>query len=247
MPSARLRFYSELNYFLPPEHRQTSFVHEFQGRVSIKHMVEALGVPHTEVDLILVNGASVDFSYLVVDGDQISVYPMFETLDITPLVRLRPHPLRQAGFVLDTHLGKLATYLRLLGFDTLYQNDFSDEALARLGADEQRIVLTKDRGVLKRRLVTHGYCVRATEPKEQVREVLERFDLAGRVAPFTRCLRCNGLLASVEKEAVLHRLPHRTQEHYDEFYQCTACGQVYWPGSHYDHMQAFVAGFLKER
>jgi uncharacterized protein with PIN domain len=108
-------------------------------------------------------------------------------------------------------------------------------------------VLTKDRGLLKRSLVTRGYCVRAADPKQQIREVLERFDLAGAVAPFTRCLRCNGLLAPVEKRAIVDRLPHRTREYYDEFYQCAACGQVYWPGSHYDHMQDFVAGFLKEQ
>jgi uncharacterized protein len=243
MPTAHFRFYAELNDFLPPERRQTWFAQAFQGRVSIKHMVEDLGVPHTEVDVIRVNDRSVDFSYGVLDGDRIGVYPLSETPDLTPLIRLRPHPPRQVRFVLDIHLGKLATYLRLLGFDTLYQNDFADETLARLGADESRIVLTRDRGVLKRSLVIHGYCVRAADPKAQVKEVLERFDLAGSLAPFTRCLRCNGLLAPVDKAAILDQLPRRTREFYEDFYQCAGCKQVYWPGSHVEHMQDIVAGF----
>jgi uncharacterized protein with PIN domain len=205
-------------------------------------MIEDLGVPHAEVDVILANGTSVDFLYAVEDGDRISVYPASATPDLAPILRLRPQPLGLARFVLDIHLGKLATYLRLLGFDTLYQNDFADETLARLGADENRIVLTRDRGVLKRNLVSHGYCVRAAEPKAQVKEVLERFDLAGTVAPFTRCLRCNGLLEPVDKESVLDQLPHRTRHYYDSFYRCSACGQVYWPGSHFEHMQEFVDG-----
>src|SRR3989338_9144205 len=116
MSRAHFRFYEELNDFLPPERRKTTFTREFRNRASVKDMIEALGVPHTEVDLILVNGASVDFSYLVQDGDRISVYPMFESFDIRPLVHLRPRPLREPKFVLDTHLGKLAVYLRLLGF-----------------------------------------------------------------------------------------------------------------------------------
>lgn len=246
MPSAYFRFYAELNDFLPRARQQTTFAHAFQGRVAVKDMIEALGVPHPEVDLIIVNGVSVDFAYLVQAADQISVYPVFETFDIAPLQHLRPQPLRQPRFVLDTHLGTLARYLRLLGFDTLYRNDYPDAELARISAEEQRIVLTKDRGVLKRGQVTHGYCVRAAQPRQQVREVLAHLHLADAVKPFSRCLRCNGTLQPVDRAAIADRLPAEAGTDYTEFYLCQTCRQLYWPGSHYAAMTQLVASFLAE-
>lgn len=246
MAQATFRFYAELNDFLPPYRRQVPFVHRFNGRVSIKDMIESLGVPHTEVDLILVNGVSVDFHYLVRDGDRISVYPVFESFDITPLLRVRPRPLRQPRFVLDVHLGRLAAYLRLLGFDTLYTPDCDDATLAALSREERRTLLTRDRGLLKRRQVTHGYCVRTTNPREQVREVLRRFDLYRLIAPFSRCIRCNGLLQPVSKQAIADRLPPHVRDNQQDFRICTACGQVYWRGSHYDRMQALIACWLED-
>ncbi len=247
MKQVWFRFYAELNDFLPADKRQVGFVHSFEGRVSIKHLIEALGVPHPEVDLVLVNGRSVDFSYLVQDGDQISVYPVFESLDITPLVHLRPQPLRETRFVLDTHLGRLAAYLRMLGFDTLYRNDTADEELAQISSQERRILLTRDRGLLKRGVVTHGYCMRETAPRRQLVEVLRRFDLFQTVKPFSRCLRCNDMLQPVSKEAISHRLPPKTQQYYDEFRICQACNQIYWKGSHYQRMQQLIERVLAQR
>ena len=239
MPQATFRFYAELNDFLPPGRRQ-EFTYEFQRRGSVKDLIEALGVPHTEVDLILVNGVSVDFGYAVQDGDRVSVYPMFESLDIEPAVRLRPHPLREPRFVLDVHLGKLTTYLRLLGFDTLYRNDYSDAELARISSEEGRLLLTRDRGLLKRGVVRHGYYVRATEPFAQLVEVLRRFDLFGAIQPFHRCVRCNGAVEPVAKADVLEFLLPKTRLYYDEFYRCVACGRIYWRGSHYERMERLV-------
>ncbi len=132
MNHAEFRFYAELNDFLPPSKRLVPFSYPFEVSGSVKDMIESLGVPHTEVDLILANGESVGFSYLVRDGDRISVYPVFESIDIAPIVRVRPQPLRDPRFVLDTHLGRLASYLRMLGFDTLYQSDYQDEELLRI-------------------------------------------------------------------------------------------------------------------
>jgi uncharacterized protein len=246
MGQATFRFYAELNDLLPLHRRQVPFAHAFDARASIKDMIEALGVPHTEVDLILVNGESVDFAYHVQDGDRISVYPVFESFDITPLLRVRARPLRQPRFVLDVHLGRLASYLRLLGFDTRYSTDCDDVALAALSRDERRTLLTCDRGLLKRRLVTHGYCVRSSDPREQVREVLRRFDLYRLATPFTRCARCNGVLEPVAKESVDHRLPPRISQELDDFRMCSACGQVYWRGSHYDRLQALIARWLQD-
>jgi uncharacterized protein len=242
MSLAHFRFYAELNDFLPPDRRQVSFAHSFEARArpSIKDMIEALGVPHTEVELILVDGEPVDFSYTVRDGNRISVYPVFESIDPAPVVRLRPLPLRELRFVLDAHLGKLAGYLRLLGFDTLYRNDYDDAVLAQISSDERRVLLTRDLGLLKRSMVTHGYFVRETDPSRQVTEVLRRFDMHGLIAPFKRCIRCNGELRSVDKSQIAEKLPPRTQEYYDEFHVCDQCGKVYWKGSHYQRLADFI-------
>ncbi len=240
------RFYAELNDFLSAERRYHDFTYEVPGTPAVKDSIEALGVPHTEVDLILVNGRSEDFTYQLQDGDQVSVYPVFESVDITPLIRLRPEPLREVRFVLDTHLGRLAGYLRMLGFDTVYSNDCSDEELAKISSEGKRILLTKDRGLLKRNLVTHGYCVRGTHPREKLVEVLRRFDLLQQVQPFTRCIRCNGLLESVTKEEVLHLLPPKVKAGYDSYRRCRECEQIYWKGTHYERMQQFIQHVLHE-
>jgi hypothetical protein len=233
MAQVQLRFYEELNDFLVPALRKVTFSHTFNRRTSVKDMIESFGVPHTEVDIILINGQSVDFSCIVQDGDRISVYPVFESLDISPLVRLRPAPLRTPAFVLDANLGRLARYLRLLGFDCLYQNDYDDETVAGIADRQQRIVLTRDRALLQRRIITRGYFVREVRPRPQVKEVLARFDLYRLVSPFNRCIRCNGLLQAVDKQTIVDRLEPKTRKYIDTFRTCTACGQIYWQGSHH--------------
>ncbi len=246
MNQASFRFYAELNDFLPLHRKQVTFSHVFLGQPSIKDTIEALGVPHTEVDLILVNGESVDFSYCIKDGDQVSIYPMFESIDIAGILRVRPQPLREVRFVLDTHLGRLASYLRMLGFDTLYRNEFADAELARISSRERRILLTKDRGLLKRNEVTHGAFVRGIHPRAQLIEVLQRFDLVGLINPFQRCIRCNGLMKPVRKEDVFGELPPRIRQEHDVFQRCEGCAQVYWRGSHYQRMQRFISQVLSE-
>jgi uncharacterized protein with PIN domain len=246
MPQVHLRFYAELNDFLEPKKRGREFVHVFKGRRSVKDLIEALGVPHTEVDLILVNGTSVNFSHIVQPDDRISVYPLFEVFDISPVEKLRPRPLREPRFVLDIHLGRLATYLRLLGFDSLYRNDFTDDQLVDRSVSEKRVLLTQDRGLLKRGPVTHGYCVRASDPRQQLQEVVHRFDLRHSAAPFSRCLRCNALLEPVEKQAVAGGLPAYVRDHFAAFHQCPGCGRIYWPGSHYHSMKRIVKTVLVE-
>ncbi|HWQ52466.1 MAG TPA: Mut7-C RNAse domain-containing protein [Bryobacteraceae bacterium] len=240
MPVARFRFYAELNDFLPPERRARTFEHPFLDRASVKDMVEAFGVPHTEVDLILANGEPVDFAYVVRDGDRISVYPMFEALDIGPVTRVRPQPLRDPRFVLDTHLGRLAGYLRMMGFDTLYRNDYGDEELARISREERRILLTRDRGLLKRGAVTHGSYVRETAVRGQLAEVLRRFDLFRAAHPFRLCMRCNTALEPAARDQVLDRLPPRAAELYHDFLVCPGCRRIYWKGGHYERMRRFI-------
>ncbi|EEZ93519.1 Uncharacterized conserved protein [Legionella oakridgensis] len=178
MITIQLRFYEELNDFLPMERRQKRFSHTLKQQTSIKDVIESLGVPHTEIDLILVNGNSVAFNYLIQDQDNISVYPMFESLDIKEPTRLRPKPLRATRFILDVHLGKLAKYLRLLGFDTVYETNLSDEAIVKRCQKEPRIVLTRDIGLLKNKCITHAHWMRQIELNQQVKEVIRRFDLS---------------------------------------------------------------------
>jgi uncharacterized protein len=244
MKRAIFRFYAELNDLLPPERRGVAFEYAFSGAQIVKHLIESAGVPHTEVDLVLVNGASVGFGHVVEDGDQVSVYPVFEAFDIRTVSQVRPEPLRQTRFVLDAHLGRLAAYLRMLGFDTLYRKDFSDEELAHLAAEEHRILLTRDRGLLKRSAVMHGGCVHQAQPRRQLQEVVARFDLAGSVRPFTRCMRCNELLRGISREQAAGRVPPKSFAHSTEFRLCPGCGQSYWNGSHYRRMQTFIAELL---
>lgn len=235
--SARFRFYAELNDFLPPELRHREFEHCFALTGSVKDMIESLGVPHPEVELILINGASVPFSASVSDADIVSTYPHFRSLNVSEISLIAPEPLPEARFVLDIHLGRLASYLRMAGFDTLYRNDYADYELAEISAGEQRILLTADRGLLKRGIVTHGYYVRSRQPREQLLEVFRRYDLLSSVSAFTRCLECNAPLVTTSKNAVLNRLEPRTRELYTEFSICTVCNRVYWKGSHYEHMR----------
>jgi hypothetical protein len=234
------RFYEELNDFLAPERRRRSFSCRCARAATVKHMIEALGVPHTEVELVLVNGESVGFDHLLADGDRVAVYPKFEAFDISPLLRVREQPLRETRFVADAHLGGLARLLRLAGFDTLYDNHFHDREIARLSAEEGRIVLTRDRGLLKRREITHGCYVRALHPQEQLREVFDRLDLGGSTRPFTRCLVCNtALRAATTREAAL-RVPPAVLERYPRFATCDGCGRFYWEGSHWRRLDGMI-------
>ncbi len=234
------RFYAELNDFLPKERKQRSFARRLSGDASVKDLIESQGIPHTEIALVLVDGRPVDFSHLVRGSVRISAYPQFASIEISSLSFLRPPLPREPRFVLDVHLGKLTRYLRLLGFDCLYRNDRTDAELVRIASAEGRILLTRDVGVLMRAAVLHGYWLRQTEARKQVREVLRRFDLSARIAPFTRCLRCGGFLQPVGKTEVEDRLPPRAACAFDRFVRCAGCAKIYWQGSHYDRMARFV-------
>ncbi len=240
MAVAEFRFYEELNDFLAPERRKRAFEHACARRATVKNAIESLGVPHTEVELILANRQSVDFSYIVRDGDHISVYPQFEALDVTPLLRVRGRPLRNTCFIADSHLGALAKYLRILGFDTLYRNDFSDREVVEIAAAERRVILSRDRGLLMHRAVTHGCFVRAVRPLAQIEEVLDRLDLHRAVQPFTRCLLCNQPLEVISREEASRRVPPETAQYYDDFRACRTCNRTYWPGSHYRRLSALL-------
>lgn len=245
MKTITIRFYEELNDFLPPVSKKRSFKHSFQNSPSIKDIIESLRVPHSEIDLIIVNMISVDFSYQPSDSDYISVYPVFESVDISPILHLHEFPLRKTRFIVDVNLGKLTKYLRLLGFDSLYKNDYSDKQITEISINQERIILTRDIGLLKRKQVNRGYWVRSAIPKEQIREIVQRFDLKNRINSFTRCLVCNGIITVVGKTTIIDQLLPNTKKYFTQFYQCTNCKKIYWRGSHYDnmikHIQQWIA------
>jgi uncharacterized protein with PIN domain len=237
---ADLRFYAALRDFLSTDRRSGAVTRTFDVPGSVKDMIEACGIPHTEVDVVVANGTAVDFTYRVQDGDRISVYPPFTEFEIEPARRVGPDPLPELRFVVDGHLGKLARHLRLLGFDTFYDIVWSDPDLVTISTEKDRILLTRDIGLLMHGALTRGYFVRAIGPRQQLIEVAGRFDLASSMLPFSRCTACNGELRPVAKEAIVHRLPPGTREHHDDFQQCPECGRAYWRGAHFDRLQEIV-------
>ena len=236
-----IRFYAELNDFLPAARRQHPFTHSFHGNPSVKDTIEAIGVPHTEVDVILVDDRSVDFTHLLRGGERVAVYPTFERYDVSPLTRLRPKPLRVSRFVVDVHLGALARNLRLLGFDTTWGTDLTDEKIIEISRNEQRIILTRDKGILKNGRVTHGYWVRNTDQERQLEEVIRAIDLGGDIKPYIRCMECNGELQAVKRAEVVRAVPLQVFLVYREFKKCLSCGRVYWKGSHLKRLDKIIA------
>jgi len=233
---AQFRFHAELNDLLPRSRREASISLAFNPGQSLKHLVESLGVPHTEIQNARVNGVPVELSYQVQDGDRVEVFPA--------------GPIRLDGerrFILDNHLGRLAAYLRMLGFDCLYRNDYQDDELAAASSVQGRILLTRDKHLLMRTQGQFGYWVRSKVPRRQLEEVVRRFDLAPAVRPFQRCVRCNGLLQPVSKAEILHRLEPLTCQYYDEFRRCPDCGQIYWKGSHFARMQRLVEQVIADQ
>jgi len=242
MPNhCEFRFYEELNDFLAPGLRKRSFAYAFNGTPAVKDPIEALGVPHTEVDLILVDGKPAAFPHRLRGGERVAVYPVFESFELVGVTRLRPQPLREPRFLLDVHLGRLASYLRLLGFDCLYRNDYRDAELLAISRAEHRILLSRDIGLLKHSELTHGAFVHAQDPRRQLREVLDRFQLHRRIALFSRCGRCNGSLSPLSADAARTLVPPAIARDHGDFQRCDQCGQVYWPGSHLPRLRERLA------
>jgi hypothetical protein len=225
----RFRFHHELNDFLAPPKRNVEFEQLAGVTDTLKHVIESLGVPHTEIGCVEVNGSLLPVSERFSEGDRVEVFP-----HATPIILPNPR------FVVDGHLGRLAAYLRMLGFDTWYERVADDVLLAQVASGEGRLLLTRDVGLLKRREVESGYCVRSDNPHDQLGEITRRFALRSHLAPFTRCMDCNGLLCSVSKEEVDHLLPPHTRETKNEFSRCQSCGKVFWRGSHHARMLGWI-------
>jgi uncharacterized protein len=247
MPVATFRFYDDTNDFLPPRLRNKPIEHPFDWKASIKDMIESLGVPHCEIEAIALNGHSIQFDQIVPENAKIEVYGKFESCPLITKFRLREPLTGTPRFILDTHLGRLASFLRMAGYDTLYRNDYDDSELAEISHIERRILLTRDIGLLKRSLVIYGRFIRETNPKRQIVEVLQRYNLTRDVSLLKRCLKCNGTLESVEKDSILDQITDSTAMYYDDFHRCSVCQQIYWKGSHYDKMVEFMSGVLQDQ
>jgi len=240
--NAVFNFFLSLNDFLSPAHKNLPVIYKFKGNPAIKDAIEALRIPHTEVDLIIVNNRPVDFFYQLNNDDSVEVHPVSAT---TPFKShsLTPKYIFPLAFIVDVNLGKLAKALRMLGFNTSYQNDFSDKAIAVLAAKENRIVLTRDIRLLNQKTIKWGYWIRSQEIEIQLEEVVKRFDLLPEILPFKRCIICNGLIEPVSKESVSGEIPPRTISYFNEFFQCSSCKKVYWKGSHYENMLNWINDF----
>ncbi len=240
MVHARFRFHRELNEFLARPQREQAFVFACAKGSSTKHMIEALGVPHTEVELIVLNGEPAGFDAPIADGDAIDVYPKHAVPhDLRAGARLLRPALSAAGlrFIADAHLGALAQLLRLAGFDTRYDNNFPDDEIEELALAEHRVVLTRDRELLKRRSVVHGCYVRALQADAQWREIAERLDLAPHVRAFRLCLMCNAPLRPAHSHDLDGRVPEGVRERHTRFVTCDVCRRVFWEGSHWKRMR----------
>lgn len=244
--TATFRCFGNLPELLKRRYRHPSIDYRFKAHPGVKDAIEAMGIPHTEVDVILANGRSVDFKYQLQDLAVIDLYPLFCAVPVEAPLHLSPPPPNPATFVLDVHLGKLARRLRLLGFDCLYRNDFSDDTIMQLALDQERIILTRDRGILGHRQVVHGYLVRSGQIDEQVREIFSRYLLLERIQAWLRCTICNGLLETVEKAAIVERLEPKTKLYYTDFHRCRVCDRLYWQGSHFAKLNRWL-GTLRLR
>jgi hypothetical protein len=240
-----VRCYAELNDYLPEARRQRGLSVPFSAAASIERLIAGLGIPAAAVEVALVNGTSSRLDHGLQAGDRVSLYPLFESFDVTPLLRLRDRPLRRVRFVADAHLGRLARYLRLLGFDTLFENDPGDAELARISAHEGRILLSRDKRLLQRRILTHALWIPAIRPREQLAYLVDRLDLRGLFRPFTRCTLCNGRLVEVKEDVPDLPVPPGIRAVFKTFWRCEGCDRIYWQGSHYDRLRAFVEQLAK--
>jgi uncharacterized protein with PIN domain len=247
MPFISIRCYAELNDFLPAHRGFVTFPLSLPPHTLLKDLTDKIGIPSDLIDLVLVNNEPVCLSYQVEENDRVAFYPVFENFDISSVTKVRDHPLRQPKFILDVHLGKLAHHLRMFGFDTLYQNNWTKESCITISRNENRILLSRSKSLVNIESLTRAFLIKGIDPRLQLIEVFERFDLYSAASPFTRCIECNSTLQRVEKKIILSRIPQKVKDWCYEYQWCPSCDRIYWKGSHYQHMNAFVQNTLVEQ
>ena len=246
MTTVSFIFHGYLKQLLKKELRTAStFLHHFERRASIKDVIESLGIPHPVIGSLSVNGQEVGFDYILLNNDTVEVNPLTPPVNPFAPTILRPEPLGEMAFIVDVNAGRLALYLRMLGFDTMYENDLRSERLAEIAHSVNRILLTRDTTLLKRKIIMHGYLLREQKPDRQLIEVVRLYDLSSRTKPLSRCIPCNGLLVPVRKEIIIDRLEPLTKKYYHSFHICEKCRKIYWPGSHQEKINSFIDDILE--
>ena len=245
MPFVSVRCYAELNDLLPLNWRFVTFPLSLPPNTFVQDIAQTIGIPFDRIDLILVNNQPVCLSSCLKENDRVAFYPVFENFDITSLTKVRDHPLREPKFILDVHLGKLAHHLRMLGFDTLYQNNWTKESMLTISRNEHRVLLSKSKSLLSTEPLTHAHLIKSSVPRDRLLEVLDWFDLYSMASPFTRCITCNSKLQAVAKETVLPQIPQKVQGWCNEYHVCSSCKRIYWKGTHYEKMIAELGPFIK--
>ncbi|MCD6561598.1 MAG: Mut7-C ubiquitin/RNAse domain-containing protein, partial [Deltaproteobacteria bacterium] len=244
MPGAHFRFYEELNDFLPEQRKKTDFEAGFKDKRTIKDMIESIGVPHPEIDLILVNGKSVNFDYILRDKDRVSVYPTFESINIADVTRLKKRPLKKSRFIADINLRDIVRYMRAMGLDLYFDPSLPPRGIIEISKKEKRIILTKSKKLLKFKDVTHGIFLRPGSTEEQIRYVIDYLDIRMDVRPFSRCLGCNNLLENIQKQKIKDRIPPKTMAFCNKYSYCRRCDKIYWEGTHVFRMKKVIEKIL---
>jgi uncharacterized protein with PIN domain len=239
------RIYAGLNDFLPIGIRQKTFTLAFKTPITVREVIESIGIPLSEVVLVLVNSEPADFTIRLQENDLISLYPAFENFDISAITTTKQGTLHYPRFILDAHLGKLAKYLRMLGFDTLYRNDYDDQHIINIAKEEERIILTRDKLLLKSKEVHYGYFVRSIEKHEQLREIVNKFNLSDKFSSFTRCMTCNAELIKKMKSEIFDKIDPETASIFNVFFYCPNCEKVFWKGSHFERMEKLILNLVK--
>lgn len=239
------KFNAELNDFLNKEKRNEIITFQSNYNAAVKDAIESIGIPHPEIAAILANKQAIKFNYKIQSGDEFEVYPYYHLSELEPIVPIKPS--EKPDFMLDVHLGGLARYLRMAGFNVLYNNeDWGDKYIADKGGKDGRIVLSRDIGLLKRSSVQYGYFVRNKDSFEQFKEIVSRYDLINSFKPFSRCIRCNGEIQKVLKEQIVHLLEEGTKNEHEDFWKCKSCEQIYWKGTHYQKMEKLIKCLSQE-
>lgn len=245
MNQVHFRFYEELNNYLPDHMRKAWIESWIESETSVGERLQSIGIPLDDIDLILVNQQSKGFDYILQDGDRVSIYPIFESFDVSAISQVREKPLRNLRFICDVHLGRLCKYLRMMGWDSLYSNQLTPQQIIELSRQEQRVILSRSVQLTRHKNVTHAWLIRSSDPLEQLKDLVTALDLSKWADPLTRCLNCNDKLVQVQKREILQRLQARTAKYYNEFFKCLTCDQIYWKGSHYENMLQFIEPHLQ--
>ncbi len=241
-----VRCYAELNDLLPPELRFRDIAFHLPAPCTVADVLQRAGTPESQVDVALCNGTSVTPDTVLADGDRLSVYPVFETFDVSAITRMRDRALRTPAFVADVHLGSLARFLRMLGFDTVYERTSTTETIIAISMSEGRVLLSRSRTLVRDPRVSHCLFIPSPDPRTQLIEVIRHHQLASSIRPFARCIECNDPVAPIDRETVLSRLPASVRSTDLAFRICRRCDRVYWDGSHVARMRAFIDQVIAE-